>query len=483
MHKIQHPSYHFLSLKLHHFYSSDDESVNKWHCFCCQETIFQNIYYCPTNKLIMDQICAMKPIPIFIDHLKRHLHPLTFFPKQIFLPCDVCGLIKEHFPTYSIKIVYITLMSSESLVTTTVSPSDPLFHSFRVCRRKVDNNYGVYSCNKCDGYFVHTKCTLRKDLCDGKELKGIPQEPEIVVEPFERISDGMILHFTHDHHLKLEIYGAYDEGKLCQACSLPIYERSYYSCMGQCDFILHEACANAPRKKHHALHARPLTLKVGNIGYFFCSACERQSCDFVYEGCKEEQSFELDLRCASVSEPFQYEGHEHPLFLALTLEEKNSAICQICQKEGDEYKCWRKLACIKCHYIICFGCATLPYKARYRHDKHFLTFQKMEERNDKQDWCVICKSKIVYSKKGGFYSCDDYCSTTVHVDCLLEKDPYMKLGQFNYWGRDVLILHNKTMSRPLCNGEEHRCDDKVVYKQGNMTFCSFLLFRFILEGE
>ncbi|CAH2078666.1 unnamed protein product [Thlaspi arvense] len=91
-----------------------------------------------------------------------------------------------------------------------------------VCRRKVDNNYGAYYCNKCDGYFVHTKYALGKDLWDGKELDGIPEEPEIVVELFERISDGIILHFTHDHHLKLEICGAYDEGKLCQACNLPI---------------------------------------------------------------------------------------------------------------------------------------------------------------------------------------------------------------------------------------------------------------------
>ncbi|CAH2078663.1 unnamed protein product [Thlaspi arvense] len=120
-----------------------------------------------------------------------------------------------------------------------------------VCRRKVDHNYGAYSCNKCDDYFVHTKCALRENLWDGKELEGIPEEPEIVVEPFERISDRIILHFTHDHHLKLEISGAYDEGKFCQACILPIYEGSYYSCMDQCDFILHEVCANAPCKKQH----------------------------------------------------------------------------------------------------------------------------------------------------------------------------------------------------------------------------------------
>ncbi|CDY36689.1 BnaCnng07910D [Brassica napus] len=160
-----------------------------------------------------------------------------------------------------------------------------------VCRRKVDSSYGAYACNKCDDYFVHTKCALRKDLWDGKELEGIPEEPEMVVEPLERFSDGVILHFSHDHRLKLEISGAYDEEKFCQACSLPIYEgSSYYSCMDQCDFILHEACAKAPFQKQHAIHAHSLTLKkVGNIqvsggrGHFYCWACGRLRTGFVYE--------------------------------------------------------------------------------------------------------------------------------------------------------------------------------------------------------
>lgn len=125
-------------------------------------------------------------------------------------------------------------------------------------------------------------------------------------------------------------------------------------------------------------------------------------------------------------------------------------------------------------YIICFRCATLPYKARYKHDKHLLVFRKKEEGNDHQGWCDICESEIVYSRKGGFYSCDDYCSTTVHVDCLLGKHPYMRPGQIKYNRlHEVLILHNKTMSRPFCHGKDHRCQDKLVFKKRNMTFCSF----------
>ncbi|XP_019089920.1 PREDICTED: uncharacterized protein LOC104737795 [Camelina sativa] len=172
-----------------------------------------------------------------------------------------------------------------------------------VCRQNVDTDFGAFTCNKCDNhYFVHSRCALRRDLWDGKELEGIPEEPEIVVEPFKTISDGVILHFSHGHNLKIEMSKDYDENKLCQACVLPVYEGSYYSCMDECDFILHEACANAPCKKYHALHPSPLTLVVVTDGYgdnkgrFNCVGCERESCGFVYENLGRGQRFKLCLR-------------------------------------------------------------------------------------------------------------------------------------------------------------------------------------------
>ncbi|KAG2333472.1 hypothetical protein Bca52824_004652 [Brassica carinata] len=180
-------------------------------------------------------------------------------------------------------------------------------------------------------------------------------------EVYHKESDGEIIHFSHGHHhLKLEISRVYDEDKYCQACVLPIYEGNYYSCVDDnCDFILHETCANAPRKIRHPLNALPLTLKVvtneydDNRGFFWCSACKRKSNGFVYE---EESTattrFMLDVRCASVSEPFKYEGHDHPLFLALTPDEEEMATCHICCH--DHKRTYRKLNCIECDFIICF---------------------------------------------------------------------------------------------------------------------------------
>jgi len=181
-------------------------------CMCCDLALFSLFYHCPTYELSMHPVCAMKPIPIFIDNSKRHPHLLTFFPKQASLLCDVCGLIKEAFPTYvcprcifvahqdCIYFPYvIKIYRHQHRISFTSSlPSGKW--SCGVCRRKVDNNCGAYTCNKCSHYFVHTRCALRNDVWDGRDLEGVPEEPEIILELFETIADGIILHFSHDHH-------------------------------------------------------------------------------------------------------------------------------------------------------------------------------------------------------------------------------------------------------------------------------------------
>ncbi|CAH8386432.1 unnamed protein product [Eruca vesicaria subsp. sativa] len=488
-----HPSYPYFSLQLCSHSSIYSQSCN----FCETPLNGLMVYKCTTYPYVIHTVCALKPIPIIIDHFKRHPHTLTFFPKQAFLPCNICGMLKAFNPTYicarCVFVVHqdciyfpyvIRICRHDHRISFTYSLPPGMF-SCGVCRRYVNNSCGAYSCNKCDGTYFHSRCALRRDLWDGEELEGIPEEIEIVEDPFKTVADGEIIHFSHGHHhLKLEICRDYDEDKYCQACVLPIYEGNYYSCVdGHCDFILHETCANAPRKKRHPLHAHPLTLKVvtneydnyEDKGFFSCSACQRYSNGFVYEESSTAGfgRFRLDVRCASVSEPFNYEGHEHPLFLALSPDEEKWATCQICHDNSSNlYR--RMLNCIKCHFIICFKCATLPYKARYKHDKHFLTFRKELVETNQLYWCEACEEKIVYSGKGGFYACDEYCCTTLHVHCLLGEKPYMKHDQIiSSNGMKVHILRNKTMSRPICRVCGQRCLDRVVLQVKHFAVCSF----------
>lgn len=111
----------------------------------------------------------------------------------------------------------------------------------------------------------------------------------------------------------------------------------------------------------------------------------------------------------------------------------------------------------------------------YKHDKHLLAFRDGKEASDHPDWCDVCESKIVYPIKGGLYACDDYCCTTLHVECLLGRYPYhRKQGQTvkSYFKRKFQVLHNNTLSRPFCHGCKKRCLDKIVFKRRNDVFCS-----------
>ncbi|CAL9243704.1 unnamed protein product [Arabidopsis halleri] len=499
--EIRHPSHPFHSLQLSSWPWSSK-------CICCEEFVHDNFYHCTTCELNMHPICAMRSIPFVVDHPKSHPHPLTFYPAQASLVCHFCALIKKLDPTYiCIQCVFaihkdcmgfphvIRISRHHHRISFTSSLPSGYF-SCGVCRQQVDNNYGAYACNKCDAYFVHSKCATHPKVWDGKELEEVPEEDDKIDdgEPFERIADGIILHPFHSHHLQLEIFRAYDENKYCRGCTLPIYEGQFYSCI-ECDFILHESCANAPRMKRHPLHPYPLTLEnaasPGKEHLTQCTACKRDLAGFFYWHYLEEPfSFiTLDLRCASIIEPFEFQGHKHPLFLPWE-DSKKEIRCQICKEDVDEYS--SKVNCMDCDYTICFHCASLPDKVRYKHDSHFLMICDGKEASDQPDWCEICEGKIEGVKENAnwgdktkerrFYKCND-CCTTLHVQCLLGVDIYLKSAQTIEEGifcskypnerLDVQILLNSSLSRPICDRCYCRCPFPIYFKAQNKDFCSF----------
>ena len=470
-------------------------------CSCCEEPIFNLFYQCTTCEVSMHTVCAMSPIPFVLDHPKSHPHPLTFFPTQDSLVCHICSLIRNFDPTYiCIQCVFvihrdcigfplvIRISRHPHRISFTFSPQSGLL-TCGVCRQSVDDRYGAYVCNKCDAYFVHSKCALHLMMWDGKDLDGVPDEDDMIDdgEPFQRIADGIILHPFHSHHLRLEIFKAYDGKKYCRGCVLPIYEGQFYSCM-ECDFLLHESCANAPRMIRHPLYPHPLTLNAANegpgknIAVFCCSACKRDGTGFYYEHHTDYSSFWLDLRCAMITEPFEYQGHIHPLFLTWNLPKETR--CQLCKQKSDV----SLLNCMECEYIICFCCATIPYKVRYKHDSHFLSICVGKEAGDQPDWCEICEGKIK-ERKLSVYKCND-CCTTLHAECLLGIHIYMKpittalkfyvYSQFTeYKGYaprriEVSLCLNSSLSRPICTRCMRRCLFPTYYRGLNrLFFCSW----------
>ncbi|XP_020881811.1 uncharacterized protein LOC110228503 [Arabidopsis lyrata subsp. lyrata] len=235
--EIKHPSHPFHSLRLYsyNYYKT---------CICCENSIsMDKLYHCTTCDLSMHTVCAMRSIPFVVDHPKSHPHPLTFFPAQASLVCSFCAMVKKNDPTYicieCVFVIHKSCMGFPHVIRisrhhhrisfTSSLPSGKL--SCSACHQRVDNDYGAYACNKCDAYFVHSKCALNRKVWDGKDLKDVPEEDDMIDdgEPFERIADGIILHPFHSHRLRLEIFGTYEENKYCQGCALPIYEGQFYS--------------------------------------------------------------------------------------------------------------------------------------------------------------------------------------------------------------------------------------------------------------
>lgn len=292
---------------------------------------------------------------------------------------------------------------------------------------------------------------LKKDVWDGKDLEGVPEEPEEDVEPFVKIDEETIQHFSHEHYLKLHNNNRlYDADKVCEACSLPIIpSKAFYSCM-QCNFVLDEACACLPRKIHHPQRIHPLTFNLlpgHNLwgvfvvkGMLKCNACEQLSCGFVYECMEYNCNFQLDVRCAPLPDPLIHDSHPHDDHLLFFNSSRGK--CTECQ----DYCSRHYIECMKCKFFLGVRCASLPSVAYYKHDKHPLTLCYGEEGSENLHyWCEICESKLDASR--WFCTCDS-CRVTIHLTCFLGKDMYMKPKKDD---DNLEIRRNNGSTRPFCS--------------------------------
>ncbi|CAL9219024.1 unnamed protein product [Arabidopsis halleri] len=458
--------------------SSSDPTISDLRCKCCQRHLHKEVYYhCSICKFSLNLTCASDPPFLTIFNLKSHEHPLSVFPRRIPSPCDACGFSLESTNDFVYACLSCNFMVhmaciflprvikiTRHLHRLSLSPSLPsgLF-SCGVCRLTIDVTYGQFSCNKGCNYAVHSKCAIEERIWDGKDLDGVPEEPDEDVEPFERIDHETIQHFSHEHSLRLNMGNRVcDEDSFCQACIIPILvSESFYGCT-QCSFLLHEACASFPRKKDHPLHKHrlilhpipPKPLEVVLIqggtfkqfsryveGMFKCSGCDQSGYGFVYICSEEGCQFQLDARCASLPDPFIHGSHSHDLFFNLSKGE-----CMGCKSsQCSPYS----LECMECKSFLGLKCATLPSKTHYKHDKHPLTLCYGEEDTTiAQYWCDICEAKL--DAKEWFYTCNDYCNVTVHVSCLLGNPIFLKPASFVINGNKVSVIRNNDNTRALC---------------------------------
>ncbi|CAH8362862.1 unnamed protein product [Eruca vesicaria subsp. sativa] len=466
-------------------------------CFSCPGTCLNLLYYCLVCDFALHVFCSKNPTPpLTIDNPKRHKHTLHYFPRKSTLACDVCGLVDEYVHILytcllcdflvhrrCIGLPYVIKVSRHShrLAFTPGNPFKEESADCGVCYQKIDINYGEYSCVKGCVYAMHSGCALRSDVSDGKELEGKPEEEtydENNNKLFEDKGDGVIHHEGHPCHdlMKIEKQQLHDhENKRCQACMLPLCDddgNNVYRCIQHCDFFLHEACANLPRVKQCILHVHPLILELRFTTRYFaryyldCVKCQRPSCGFSYVCPNEEcNGWKLDTLCASIREPFNHHAHPHPLFITCT--EYTRMCCFICKS-----RYYQPLSCVQCRFDLCFRCATLPHKVRYKHDEHLLVFSYKEDADDDEIyWCEICEEDIF--PKLGFYACSE-CGVPLHIDCLLGSDLYMKPGEIgSTFNMEIHYLSNTYPTRPICKSCKRHCPYKLKVKTSNgELFCS-----------
>ncbi|KAL0746292.1 hypothetical protein Bca101_028294 [Brassica carinata] len=437
---------------------------------CGTESDKELFYHCSSCNFTLDMPCVLNPPQKSLVDPKVHDHQLTLLPRLDSFTCNACGLKGDRSPYACFDCGFmihqdclglprvISINRHDHRVSRTSVLGDAAMNSVcGVCRKKVDWTCGGFSCKRCPGYVFHSKCATRNDVWNGKELEGIPEEEEDI-EPYVVIDDKTIQHFSHkEHYLRFNENGVlYEENKRCSACTHPIGLHSFYTCM-DCDFSLHQKCAECPKRKRHVLHNERLTLVTNKeLEVFRCDACYRRSNGFMYK----DGDKMLDVLCGSISEPFVHPSHpHHPLYYIPT--ENDDKICNGCNIQKRNV-----LRCIEddCIFVLCFECATLPQVVKNRVDDHPLSlcYGEEEEASGKY-WCDICEKET--DSKEWFYTCKDQ-RASLHRKCVLgDSTGLMPRSLAKIWGKSCEVVLNNSVTRPFCKGWcKDRCKYPIYFK-------------------
>ncbi|CAH8314546.1 unnamed protein product [Eruca vesicaria subsp. sativa] len=467
-------------------------------CEICGQDILAACYSCPTCEFKVDLICGTKPSPPVIEHPVCHDHTLVFTKKRMegdSVPCEVC---KKHIdgPLYScsecnnmyfhLDCVHLSkecafVVSGPCVGLPRIININRHDHriSFRphlgykgakcgVCRERVNQYYGAYSCSICPNYVVHSRCAVDFNLWNGVELEGIPETSEDVV-PYKVMGDNLIRHFFHDKHILFlkdhDMVGDDYVRYQCEACVSPIGFGPVYSCQ-ECHFFFHEKCAYLPMKKNLVYATTPYKLEYQGIA-IYCNLCGTFSGGFKYrsQGLSLEYPV-VDVHCSSISEPFVHNGHLHPLYFVKTKEQR---YCDACRRVPDGYM----LNCSACEFDLCLYCATLPEKIWHISDEHPLSLYYGGKTMTGKNWCEVCEMEL-YSIKW-FFTCSD-CGVTLHVGCVLGDFSRLTPNcSIPLERKEYLVILNYQNSRPFCTYCHNRCKAPVILQvndQHNGYICS-----------
>ncbi|CAH8386486.1 unnamed protein product [Eruca vesicaria subsp. sativa] len=443
-------------------------------CFSCKKQQKKVIYHCSICNFSICLVCTRNPPPLVIEKTKTHIHPLTLFSKKMPFTCDVCGEDGKGGPYVCsqcaflshgecIDLPHIININRHDHCISFTPHLGARYSECGICRKSLSQYHGAYYCSVCPKYAAHFRCAVRDGVWDLVDLEGIPNHDTEYIAPFKVVDDDLIIHFSHiEHPLKLYIYYIlYDKWLQCEACLHPIGFESIYGCQ-ECGFVLHEKCANLPMKKRIIFQPLQCSLEVVYITVESCMQCGELFDGFKY---RVQGTWKIDVHCGSLSEPFVYDGHSHPLYFYERSEYSN---CNVCENFIKGYI----LHCDACNFDLCCYCASLPLKIWHMNDDHPITLYHGVKESIKS-WCDICESEL--DKCKWFYTCSD-CQVTFHTRCVLGDFSRLKPEKLIvYLWKAFEVVRNNNNTRPLCSQCHTRCKVSIVlraYDEDNGYICS-----------
>ncbi|XVF65483.1 hypothetical protein PTKIN_Ptkin09bG0253000 [Pterospermum kingtungense] len=410
-------------------------------CDVCGETRQSGFVYCcpPCNSAI-----HIECVPPPIVEVKCRQHAFTLFRRRAPFICDACGIQADYvaYICCSCNIILHEKCISLPRVIKSKWHDHRIFHTYfllredfkrwdcLICHDEVNVSHGSYSCSDCN-FIFHVKCvteiegsyfivSLENEDEKSSDSLAILQDikyvdPITVIERNDAGKATKIKHFMHVHNLvsRDEIADRYD--KCCDGCRLPISASFYYCSL--CDFFLHKACAELPKMKHVWYHRCQKPLILNSYKFLECPICGYLSNGFGYR-CNECVR-DICFRCVIALSPgaSTCPGHDHPLFYYKGYRGQ----CSAC---GNDVR--GALRCKDCNFGLCHICFSLPTTAQHKCDKHVLALTYHESNNySESHYCDICEE--ARDPNHWFYHCA-ICDNSAHIDCVLGRYPYIKLG-------------------------------------------------------
>ncbi|XP_047962174.1 uncharacterized protein LOC125207008 [Salvia hispanica] len=241
----------------------------------------------------------------------------------------------------------------------------------------------------------------------------------------------MLNHWHNEHPLSLVVIGRYYN---CDGCT-GTFRRGEkgYRCSQECldDVILHEDCAEAPRKIRHAMHPQhTLTQQFSSPRdrETRCSICQDDLRRILYRCTSTECTFKAHIRCARGSDMMCAAEDEersiihhpsHPSHELKLLRRSCAFKCDACGTIGSSCSSYTCLD-VDCQYWIHERCASLPRTVR-REDHHHslsLSFHVPPQYLKYNYRCEVCRKFL--TSKHWIYHCE-LCSYAVHLTCAFTK--------------------------------------------------------------